>query len=409
MINLSKATGCVLEILLLAQLLGCSPPEDADLDEIDQAVTGGTLVTSTSPPFNSAIIWHTTGGQGCSGVKIGGRTFLSAAHCLRQVNAGDTVQVSNRNDGTFDSKSFTITRVDRHASFDTPANVNPRESSFDVGEFKISGDTPAIPALPLHSAFVEDGTPAVMIGYGCDQTTPSHDKQKQTAKVVSSFDPSPDIRVHFVRTVGSAGVCNGDSGGPFLVRANGRWEVAALNAFFHSGGRSIFTRLGSVRRWLAAPAKNVFAEGESGNFLNGKSAKCIGVDGASTANGAQAMQFWCDSRNQPNDNQSWQLRSNGGDRFRIVNRHSGLCLGVDGASLENLARVQQFDCAAPDPNNNQSWRFLRTDGDYFQIVNGKSNKCLGVDGASTDNAVNLLQFTCTPLGSINNESWLFTR
>jgi hypothetical protein len=143
--------------------------------------------------------------------------------------------------------------------------------------------------------------------------------------------------------------------------------------------------------------------------MNGKSGKCIGINGASTANGAQSAQFFCDSRNQPNDNQSWQLRDVGNGRFNFVNRHSGLCLGVDGASIDNGALLQQFNCAAPDPNNNQAWRFVRTSGDYFQVVNAKSNRCIGVDGGSTANGAVLAQFTCSSLGSINNQSWIFTR
>jgi hypothetical protein len=411
-----QQNACALTLLAIIASGGCAPPEDG-VDETARAVTGGTLVQNNVGPFDSVVKL----GVGCSGTKIGARTFLSAGHCFNSTSAGQTIQITNRLDGAFVAgTTFTISSIVRHPSynaivFEGGGTISPRPRVYEATIITINADTPTIPVLPIRAPFVGDGTSALLVGYGCDPVHPANAGQKQFGTVTSQFNNDPDIYAHFwtTRSDSTVMVCNGDSGGPDLIQNpnNGfRWEVSGINVGIGPGAQSGLSRTGSVFRWIAAPAQNVFADGENGNFMNAKSLYCMGIDGASSANGAQSSQFLCDSRNQPNDNQSWQLRSTGSGRFNFVNRNSGLCLGVSGASLSDGALLQQFNCAAPDPNNNQAWRFVRSTTNFYQVVNGKSNKCITVNSADgSGNGTHLVQSTCGALGSMDRQGWTFTR
>jgi hypothetical protein len=130
---------------------------------------------------------------------------------------------------------------------------------------------------------------------------------------------------------------------------------------------------------------------------NAKSGRCIGVDGASTANGALIKQFTCAGSTVPN-NQIWDQQSipGWGGFYRFRNSKSGLCMGVDGASVSSGANIGQFNCSGTSPPNNQIWLT-----NSVKLVNSKSGLCLGVNGASTANGAQLKQFACD--GSLNQQ------
>ena len=133
-------------------------------------------------------------------------------------------------------------------------------------------------------------------------------------------------------------------------------------------------------------------------FKNHKSNRCIGVDGASTANGALIKQFSCD--NAPN--QKWRVQRNGA-QHTFINFKSGLCMGVDHASVSPGANIAQFNCGNNAPN--QSWVLASDAFAPWNIDNVKSGLCIGVDGASTGNGAQLKQFGCD-LAAANQEWFL---
>jgi hypothetical protein len=60
------------------------------------------------------------------------------------------------------------------------------------------------------------------------------------------------------------------------------------------------------------------------------------------------------------DNQSWRFVTNTGDYQFIVNGKSGRCLGVSGASTANGAALAQFTCSGiAGAEDNQSWILTR--------------------------------------------------
>jgi hypothetical protein len=90
--------------------------------------------------------------------------------------------------------------------------------------------------------------------------------------------------------------------------------------------------------------------GPSQSYKNVKTGKCLGVDGAKITPGANIGQYKCDSDyNAPN--QSWSLLGLRGSMVRrIINEKSTdrngkrFCIGVDWASTKNGAQLKQFPC-----------------------------------------------------------------
>jgi hypothetical protein len=145
---------------------------------------------------------------------------------------------------------------------------------------------------------------------------------------------------------------------------------------------------------------------ETSSFQNIKSDRCIGVDGASTANGALLKQFSCDRA----PNQSWRLLRTG-LTYNFIDVKSNKCMGVDHASVNSGANLGQYTCGAGGGAPNQTW-ILEAVGGTTQnpvvvIHNVKSRGCIGVDRASKANGAQLKQFRCD--GAVNQQWRLIER
>jgi hypothetical protein len=76
-------------------------------------------------------------------------------------------------------------------------------------------------------------------------------------------------------------------------------------------------------------------------------------------------------------------------------------MGIDGASTVNGASAI---IANPDGSFNQDWKVLWKDNTWFRLQNRKSSRCLGISGASTSNHAVAAQFTCD---NTTNQTWRF--
>jgi Ricin-type beta-trefoil lectin domain-like len=88
-------------------------------------------------------------------------------------------------------------------------------------------------------------------------------------------------------------------------------------------------------------------------LLSSNSFKCLGVLGASNTQGAAAVQWTCNN----STDQQWSFVFTGSYSgnwpiYRVVNRHSGECLGVRSGSSAWGAQVLQWTC---NGNSDQSW------------------------------------------------------
>lgn len=98
--------------------------------------------------------------------------------------------------------------------------------------------------------------------------------------------------------------------------------------------------------------------------------------------------------------QRWTI-INDGDYISLENYTADKNMGINGASTANGAAAI---IANPDGSFNQDWKVLWKDNTWFRLQNRKSSKCLGISGASTSNHAVAAQFTCD---NTTNQTWKF--
>jgi unsaturated rhamnogalacturonyl hydrolase len=116
------------------------------------------------------------------------------------------------------------------------------------------------------------------------------------------------------------------------------------------------------------------------------SGKPIAVQGGSTANGANVFQS---STGAPAASE-WQLADLGNGYHRIVNRQSGKVLNVAGAGTANGADVDQWSWANVAQ---QMWSLGDLGNGYHRLTARHSAKALDVSGAATADGANVDQWS----------------
>jgi hypothetical protein len=150
------------------------------------------------------------------------------------------------------------------------------------------------------------------------------------------------------------------------------------------------------------------AAAQTGRIVNQHSGRCLAVQGVGdqSGNGVNVHQWQCTAVAQP-DNLRWELQPDG-PYVRIVNRHSGGCLAVQGTGRRTAdgINVHQWQCANVSQPDNLRWE-LRPDGPYYRIVNAQSGKCLALEGAGDRraNGVNVHQWDCDRARQPANLRW----
>jgi hypothetical protein len=130
------------------------------------------------------------------------------------------------------------------------------------------------------------------------------------------------------------------------------------------------------------------------------SGKCAQVDDASNANGANISQYSCVNQ----DNVKWTFKlvesTNGAKYYNIVNKASGKCLQVDNASRANGANISQYDCVDQD---NVKWKIssaapVTTDtGNLSNDVEGWNQHGFAVEAHSSRSLSDLIfTWKCRP-------------
>ncbi|WGO98852.1 glycosyl hydrolase 53 family protein [Saccharophagus degradans] len=117
------------------------------------------------------------------------------------------------------------------------------------------------------------------------------------------------------------------------------------------------------------------------------SSRCIDVNGRSTADGADIIQWSCHS----NANQQWTFEDMGNNYVRLRVGHSNKCLDVLGAGTADGDNVVQWAC-----HNNANQQWLKEDmGDgYFRLKSRASGKCVDVNAGGANNGDSIIQWSC---------------
>lgn len=118
-------------------------------------------------------------------------------------------------------------------------------------------------------------------------------------------------------------------------------------------------------------------------------ARCAHVSGASTASGADVIQWTCNG----GAHQRWQFTHLGSGIYEVRPAHAaGMCLAVQGNSASAGADVIQSTCNGAA---GQRWLVRATSAGVFELrPQTGSNVCLDVSGRSTANGADIIQWTC---------------
>ncbi|MGP9022533.1 RICIN domain-containing protein [Streptomyces sp. BR1] len=118
------------------------------------------------------------------------------------------------------------------------------------------------------------------------------------------------------------------------------------------------------------------------------SGKCVDAASAGTANGTAVQQYGCNGTAA----QQWQFRATGDGYVQVDNRNDATKVwDVTDVSTADSAPVQLWAYGGGD---NQQWQPVREASGAYHFVNRHSGKCLDVPGASTADGARIQQYTC---------------
>ena len=130
------------------------------------------------------------------------------------------------------------------------------------------------------------------------------------------------------------------------------------------------------------------------NVINQNSGACVDATGFGTVNGT-AVQQWACGKGQVN--QEWQFQPTDSGFFKAINRNAPAeAWDVTNSGTVNNSPIQlwQFGGGA-----NQQWQPVSLGNGAFKFVERGSGRCLDVPGASTTNGARLQIFDCNGTGA----------
>jgi hypothetical protein len=119
------------------------------------------------------------------------------------------------------------------------------------------------------------------------------------------------------------------------------------------------------------------------------SGRCLDVAEANMEDGAFVQQWGC----YTTPNQNWTFTSLGDGYYTVKAEHSNKCLDVAAASNADGGKVHQWHCY---PTPNQQWRLVQLPNGYYHLVARNSGKCLEVAEGNIYNGAGVVQRTCAP-------------
>ncbi|MDY0130109.1 MAG: RICIN domain-containing protein [Methanosarcina vacuolata] len=154
---------------------------------------------------------------------------------------------------------------------------------------------------------------------------------------------------------------------------------------------------------LTVTVVNAFDPAKSYKIMSLSSGKVMSVAGISHDNGADIHQY--EYRNQ--DNQKWKIiQLSGADKgyYRIVSVNSGKCLEIGGWSTQEGSKANQYQCHNGD---NQKFYLvpIKTCNLEYIIKNKNSGMILGVQDNSLENLADIVQYPFVSKVP-DNEIWI---
>jgi V8-like Glu-specific endopeptidase len=264
------------------------PPRNA-FTRSQQPLIGGT--TDSGDPSVVALLATNNQGQAlCTSEVIAPTVLLTAAHCVDPSETGpgavfDVVQGSDAHFGTQPTGPSIVSET----HYDTAFDANQLQNGHDVGIVILSQPLPLTP-FPFNKSPVDQsmvGQPVRLIGYGLsDAATQSGAGTKR--QLTTTLDDFDNLLLH----IGDTGMdsCEGDSGGPALMKINGVDTIMGVTSFGNQdcSGGGYYTRIDDYTSFINQylPACNPMCSGKScgpdgcggncGTCANGESCSATG-------------------------------------------------------------------------------------------------------------------------------------
>ena len=221
------------------------------LDHVMMPSVVGLFVKYSSPANGIDSVWL----QWCTGSVLTSKLILTAAHCVKDVEAknllinfsGKTVTMDNQfNEATrlLDPSKVFVTRAVRALEIN-PAYDGSGNHDLAVIALDVEAPSTAKPVALLPSAYISsDKTqttfegqvkPVLLMGFGLIKEDPSTDTEVLRSTVVDSTFMKNLVVTD--QTKGSGG-CNGDSGGPAFVDINGSYYQVGVTHGPHGDSRT---------------------------------------------------------------------------------------------------------------------------------------------------------------------------
>jgi predicted chitinase len=149
----------------------------------------------------------------------------------------------------------------------------------------------------------------------------------------------------------------------------------------------------AAQSFTLTPADGSIASRTGYTVTNVNSGKCEDARAAITTNGTAVQQYACNNTNA----QHWTFTASSDGYFTIANTSApGQVWDDTNVSPDDRAPIQLWLSGG---GSNQQWQPVLETGNTYHFVNRFSGKCLDVPGASTADSQQLDQFTCNNTGA----------
>lgn len=203
------------------------------------AIIGGEEATPGEFPFQVALVTAARRFQFCGGTFIDGDWVMTAAHCVDGGTDPESIKVlAGAHNKLTDGEIIDVERIHIHPEYASQASI-----SSDIALLKLSGEHmyPRIELLtPERIDLSKPGTIATTIGWGLtsDGGQSSDVLKKLDAEIISNAECETHLGDKVLDSTICAGklgsnesICNGDSGGPLMVRYRSRWMQVGITSF----------------------------------------------------------------------------------------------------------------------------------------------------------------------------------